>query len=95
MAPAGLIYWKFSLVPALAPARRTCEMALGKSNEVELTTLVEVLGAKSDTNGEDSLSTDRFLLLLLLGSQSVWVALQQVSTRWVWVAFQQDTTSWV
>lgn len=70
-------------------------MALGKSNEVELTTLVEVLGAKSDTNGEDSLSTDRFLLLLLFGSQSVWVALQQVSTRWVWVALQQDTTSWV
>lgn len=89
MAPAGLIC--FSLVPALAPASSTCEMALGKSKEVELTTLVEVLGAKSDTNGEDSLSTDRFLL----GSQSVWVVLQQVSTSWVWVALQQDATSWV
>lgn len=38
-------------------------MALGKSKEVELTTLVEVLGANSDANGEDSRSTERFLVL--------------------------------
>jgi len=49
-------------------------MALGKSKEVELTTLVEMLG---DTNGEDSRSTDRFLVF---SSKLVCVQLLEDST---------------